>query len=136
MNTNTLSEFLGFTTSQKEVSLMIAKDADEQTAFQDQLEANGFEEAKSMADILDKVQKPTKLFIVLHTNFTKHLYDFMIQYPTGQIELSHLHQMDTRVISPHYIGSSVIFLTTIDHVEQYFRDGFDIKSHTGLTYQS
>lgn len=132
MNNKTLSAFLKYTLSQKEVSLIIAKNDEELVCFQEVLENNYF---KKVTEIFTNVIEPQKIYFVI-TDVSKDLYDFLLQYPSGQVETFDTKKMKSTIINPIYEGASIVFLTKKETLSKIQEGEFPILKEVGLTYQS
>lgn len=130
------SLFLSHATSQKEVSLVIAVDEKEIAAFEKALAENGFQEVKTAFELLEKVRTGTKTFLNMNDNFNKQVYDFLTQYPTGQIELFDNEQMESKVVSSAYENGAVVFLVSKNNLLEIEKKGFRIREAVGMAYQS
>ena len=67
---------------------------------------------------------------------SKDFYDFLVQYPTGQIEIFDNSTMESKTISPDYANSCKIFLVLKEDLNKLQEKGWDILANTGLAYQS
>src|SRR3989344_6058627 len=84
---NQLVDFLNHTVSQKEVSVIIAKDNNEQHLFQEELDREGFRQAIDVSEIIKRNKALSKVYFMVRDKFPKDIYDFLLQYPTGQVEI-------------------------------------------------
>jgi len=134
MTYNSLNNFLKYTLSQKEVSLVIAKNAEELTRFQEVLENNYFKRATEIFQLIANIDEPQKIYFVI-TDISKDLYDFLLQYPSGQVEIFDSKKMRSTIISPIYDGVSVVFLVTKETLSQIQKGEFPVLEAVGLTYQ-
>jgi len=128
--------FLTHSIASKEVSLAIAKDEAEEQEFIVSLETNGFKKAVDANDFVHQVAKNKKLYLMARENLRKDLYDCIVQYPTGAIDLFNSVSMKSQVINPSYEDSSVVLVITKYHLSQVLKHGFDLLSHTGMAYQT
>lgn len=78
----------------------------------------------------------SKIYFCIEENFPKALYDLVIQYPTGQVEIFDFHSMKSTVVSPNYDKSSIILLVTKDNLSYFQNKGYSILEHVGIAYQS
>ena len=85
--TNTFEDFLKYASSQKEVSLALAKDETELAEFIKALETHQFRQAVDYSDLFKHITQPGKVFVVVKDSLPKDMYDFIVQYPTGQVEI-------------------------------------------------
>lgn len=135
MNSNFL-DFIKHSISQKEISLVIAKDDQEFSQFQETLDSAGFKKAYEVPEILHDMKADSKVYFCIEEKFPKALYDLVIQYPTGQVEIFDVHSMKSTVINPNYDKSSIILLVTKDNLSYFQSKGNSILEHVGMAYQS
>ncbi len=136
MNQTTFTDFLSFTHHQKEVSVVIAKNEAELKELKNTLDSQGFMQLADSPELLRYVSAPSKVYFLIHGNLPKRVYDFLVQYPTGQIEIFDKSQMKSTLIKPVYKDVSVILLLTKEQLISIQKGGYQILEHTGLAYQS
>ena len=139
MNRNQIksfNQFLNFSSSQKEVSLVVAKDEEELGLFFDLLLTENFVESKNMFELTESVLIPAKTVMVLNDLPDNNLWSFLCQYPTGQIQVFSSEQMRSVIISPSYRELSVVFLITKKNLKKFISEGFNLLAFVGLTYQN
>lgn len=129
-------DFLKHVTSQKEASLMIAKDANELSEFKSLLINNYFKQANHISQLLAYADTPTKIFFVLSGELSKDVYDFIVQYPTGQIEIFDKDKAKWLITKPNYQDSSIIFILTKEDLDKIQQQGFQLLENAGITYQA
>ena len=134
MTYNSLNNFLKYTLSQKEVSLVIAKNEEELAHFKKVLEKNYFKKATGLLTLISNIDEPKKLYFVL-ADISKDLYDFLLQYPSGQIEVFDSQKMKSTIINPIYKGFSVVFLIKKESLTEIQKGEFPLLELVGLTYQ-
>lgn len=132
---NRFREFLGFTISSKDVSLVIAKDDSELKEFVVELKNDQYRYLKDIWEIMDFAENSGKGCFAMDDTLEKELYDFVIQYPTGQVEIWDEARNDFRVSNPKYEDVSLVFLITKQDLENIKKQGFEILSKVGLAYQ-
>lgn len=130
------ADFLKFSNSQKEVSLAIARDEEELKEIQELLETNHYRRANHASQLLLHIDAPAKIYYLISEKLPKEIYDFIIQYPTGQVEIFDSEKMKSSVVQPSYSDVSVIFLITKDNLANIRKDNFEMLNNTGITYQS
>jgi hypothetical protein len=134
---NTFDDFLKLTPSQKEVSLAIAKENDELSTFLEVLENQGFRQIVDIQDLFKYVFHPSaKVFFVVKGLIPKDIYDFILQYPTGQVEVYDYFNLKSKLATPSYDNTSVILLVIKEDLKRNNESGFQILDQVGLTYQS
>lgn len=127
-----VQDFLPKTKGSKEVSLVIAKDEHELLSFVGIMEKQGFAKSENIKDLMEK----SKTHFVIDVSLGKKVYDFMVQYPTGQVEIFSKKLMKSEIISPDYENSSIVFLIDKNVLQKFQQAGIDLLSVVGLTYQS
>jgi hypothetical protein len=130
------SDFLKHSISQKEISLAIAKDDQELNKFQESLHHAGFKKAYDAPEILNDMKENSKVYYFIDEKFPKALYDLIIQYPTGQVEIFDVRSMKSSVVTPSYSKSAIILLVTKDTLAYFQNKGYSILQHVGMAFQS
>jgi|SRR3989344_645051 len=127
-----LNSFLSAISGQKEAGLMIAQDKKELNAFIRILERDGFGQSKTVLDLFNF----QKTYVVADQKLDKDVYDFLVQYPTGLIEIfdKKLHQSQT--LSPDHKNSALVILVMKDQLKKLQNKGFNLLGSTGPAYQS
>lgn len=133
---NTFSDFIRFTSSQKEISLIIAKDEVELASFVKTLKDKDFKQTLEALDLFKYINKPVKVFFVIQKTLSKDIYDFMVQYPTGQVEIYDKLNLKSQTVIPIYKDTSIIFIITKETLKKIQKSGFRILEQVGITYQS
>ena len=64
------------------------------------------------------------------------MYDFALQYPTGQIEIYDKFNLKSQTVTPSYKDVAVVFLITKDTLKKAQEAGFMLLEQVGITYQS
>ena len=136
MGKNSFTDFLKYIPSQKEVSLVIAKDENELSELTKTFEDHGFRQAVDVLDLFKHVTKPTKVFFIAKDSLPKDMYDFVIQYPTGQVEIYDKFNLRSQTMIPNYHDVSVVFVMTKDVLKKTQVSGFQVLEQVGMTYQS
>ncbi len=134
--TNTIKDFLKFANSQKEVSLMIAKDENELEDFIKKLSEGEFRQAVDTSDLFKQVEKASKSFVVIKDVLPKDLYDFALQYPTGQVEIYDKFNLKSQMVIPVYKDVTIVYVLTKAAIEKTQESGFRILEIAGITYQA
>lgn len=133
---NSFNDFIKFTSSQKEISLVIAKDETELSGFVKILEDEGFNQTLDALDLFKYIATPSKVFFVVKETLSKDMYDFMVQYPTGQVEIYDKFNLKSQTVIPIYKDVSIIFIITKETLKKTQELGFRILEQVGITYQS
>ncbi len=132
------NEFIEISGFSKEVPLIIAEDEDELHQYRAQLQKAGYEEQESVYHLVQASHKGSKNYLVLdgHHPFTlKQAYDFVVQYPTGQIEVSDQVTMQKAIFSPNYKENRTVLLVTKRELAEIQKTGLTFLSRVGATYQ-
>jgi len=135
-NSKKIQEYLNFVKSQKEVGFMIAKNKQELKEFKKELSSTSFIKSNNISQLGENLKISGKNYLVLEDDDLKSVYDFLIQYPTGQIEVFNKQSMKSEIIIPDYIKNTTVFLVTKKYLSKIKEEGYDLLSHAGLTYQS
>ena len=130
-----LTNFLKYTPSQKEVSLVIAKNEEELKEFEEILDKHHYKKAIHVSQLLLYIDSPSKLYFHINSEMPKELYDFVLQYPTGQVEIFDTRKMSSTTVTPVYNDVSIILLITKERLSQIQKGELQILSNVGLTYQ-
>ena len=127
-----LDQFLAITLGQKEACLIIAKDKKEQSEFEKFLAENGFKKSNAVYELLEN----QRVYFVAEKDIDKNIYDFVSQYPTGQIEIFDKNTMKSNVYSPDYKDKAVIIIALKSNIKALQKNNFDLLALTGPAYQS
>lgn len=133
---NSFTDFLKYIPSQKEVSLVIARDESELSELTKTLEEQGFRQAVDASDLFKHITQPAKVFFIAKDSLPKDMYDFIVQYPTGQVEIYDKFNLRSQTEIPKYRDISVIFVITRDVLRKAQESGFQVLEQVGMTYQS
>lgn len=130
-NKTSIEEFLSVVVGAKEVGLVIAKDNEELLNFVEEMDSAGFKRSGNTADLLN----PPKTYFVADENLEKDVYDFIVQYPTGQVEIFDKKLMQSQTFSPDYKDSAIVLLIDKNNLNKIQEKGFDLLSVTGPAFQ-
>ena len=131
-NKKTFEEFLKFSFGQKEASIAVAKTKKEQDDFEKILIGNSFKKTDAIYELLEN----QRAFFIIEKNIDKDIYDFISQYPTGQVEIFDKNMMKSNMYSPDYKDKSIIMVVMRNNLEKLQKNNFDLLAVTGLAYQS
>lgn len=131
-STQEFKAFLKASSGQKEVGLAIAQDRDEISEFSSIMEKEGLERSDNALDLLSK----SRTYLSINENMSKEAYDFLVQYPTGQVEIFDSTEMKSKSVSPNYENGCIIFLVIKEDISKLREKGWDILANAGLAYQS
>ncbi len=135
-NSKRIKEYLNFVKFQKEVGLIIANNEKELKEIEKELDSSSFIKNNNILELGDNLRSSGKNYFNIESETRKNVYDFLIQYPTGQIDIFDNKLMKSEVIAPSYTKSTVVFLVTKKYLSKIKEEGYDLLSHVGLTYQS
>jgi hypothetical protein len=125
-------DFLKVAFGQKEVGLIMAKNIDELSDFSRIMDNEGFKRSDNILDLLNS----PKMYISVDENMNKNVYDFVVQYPTGQVEIFDNTAMKSNTFSPEHVSRCIVFLVLKEDLSKIQEKGWDILSLCGPTYQS
>lgn len=128
-----LSEFLGFSLSQQEMSLCIVS-KNEIKEYEEFFASEGFKVSNNVLDFLASFGKDKNSVLVAHDKNLKEIYDIASQYPTGQISFFDKLSMKTNWINPSYDHSRAIVIIDKDQLKNN-SENIPLLSVFGLTYQ-
>jgi hypothetical protein len=131
---NTIASLKGFLATlvgSKEVGLVIAEDQKELRNFFQSLDDAGFNKSIGIANAFES----QKSYIIIDEDMGKNVYDFAVQYPTGQVEIFDNKDMRSKIFSPDY-RSSIVLLVTQDVLNNLQTKGFNLLSAVGPAYRS
>ena len=114
---------------------MIAKNEEELKEFEELLDKHHYKKATYVSQLLLYIDSPSKIYFHINSNVPKELYDFVLQYPTGQVEIFDTKKMSSTTVAPIYNDVSIILLITKERLSQIQKGEFQILSIVGLTYQ-
>lgn len=135
-NSKTLELFLSRSCSQKEPVFIIAENNKAVKEYQAIIEEAGYKQAKTIKDLMKEPKTVNNKYIIIQEGEDlKDVYDFMVQYPTGQVEIYDKKNLTTDVLNPDYKNTSFLFLVTKDTLSASRERGYDLLSQAGLTYQ-
>ncbi len=126
------TDFLKVALGQKEVGLIMAKNTDELSDFSRIMDDEGFKRSDNILDLLNS----PKMYLLVDENMNKNVYDFVVQYPTGQVEIFDNTAMKSNTFSPDHANSCVVFLVLKEDLSKISEKGWDILSICGPAYQS
>ena len=127
-----LSDFLGAATLARELGLVLAGDATDSATKEDELIDLGFRKALSVPTLFAM----QKAFIEITDENAKTVYDLLVQYPTGQVEIFDAEKMKSELFSPDYGRLSLVILTDKPMVQKQRSKGLDILSLAGPVFQN
>lgn len=129
--TASFKEFLAVTAGSREVGLAIAENSKEIRDFSRSLAGAGFKQAKGVFDLFGL----PKAYIIISDDMDKDVYDFVVQYPTGQVEIFDKERMRSEILSPDY-NRGVVLLVEKGALNKLQVKGFDLLTAAGPAYQA
>ena len=136
MDNKSFKQFIDDSNGQKELSLILAKSIDEYHDFTNNLDSQGFVGSDDVYAVLSHPDRDKKAYLVINDKSKKVLYDFAMQYPTGQINLLDPTDMKNMSFNPDYENHSLLLLTTTDYLKYIAKDNLDFLDITGIVYRS
>lgn len=131
-NKASIEEFLSLMTGGKEIGLVIAKDEAELSDFAKAMDRFDFKRSENVSDLFSS----PKTYLMADDKIDKDVYDFIVQYPTGQVEIFNKKTMQSQTFSPNYKNSAIILLVEKDNLNKIQEKGFDLLGAAGPAFQS
>lgn len=131
-NPKSIEEFLSVMQGGKEVGLIIAQNEAELSSFAKALDRFDFKRLENIFDLFTF----SKTYLVADQNMDKGVYDFIVQYPTGQVEIFNKELMQSQTIAPDYKNSAVVLLVEKNNLNKIQEKGFDLLGVAGPAFQS
>lgn len=131
-NKASIEEFLSIMIGSREVGLAIAKNEAEISDFAKSMDRFDFKRSENIFDLF----KSPKTYLVINENIDKDVYDFIVQYPTGQVEIFNKKLMQSQTLSPDYKNSAIVLLVEKNNLNKIQEKGFDILGVTGPAFQA
>jgi len=135
INKHELEKFLGFTLGAKDISLIIARDKEQLSEYISEMGKSEFQKLPNFQEVIIFVQRGGRGYILIDALLEKEIYDFVVQYPTGQIEIWDRKKNDSIIIYPNYKTISLVLLVTNDVLSKNNEAGFVLLDKVGLTYR-
>ena len=135
----TFSRFLGRTEAQKDISLIIAQNQEELNEFGLFLKNEGFQAVENISDLMSSLgntSKPVRLYVSPNKSNIKSFYDFLVQYPTGQVEIFDSQEMTSKVLQPDYDNSTIVFIVSQKDISEFQSNNFSLLQYIGMTFQN
>ncbi len=133
---NNFTDFLKYTKSQKEVSLAVFNDDIELKNIKTILKDNDYQQIDNLPELIDCVTRPSKIFFLVENEFSKDLYDFVVQYSSGQIEIYDKSNLQSQIVTPVYNDVAIILVVKKEILQKAQTSGLNILENIGLTYQN
>jgi len=130
-NKASIEEFLSVIIGSREVGLVIAQNEAEISSFAKAMDRFDFKRSENISDLF----KSPKTYLVADGNLDKDVYDFIVQYPTGQVEIFDKKLMQSQMISPDYKNSAIVLLVDKKNLNKIQEKGFDILGVAGPAFQ-
>ena len=131
-NKASIEEFLSVMIGSREVGLVIAKNEVEISSFAKSMDRSNFKRSENISDLF----KSPKTYLVADENIDKDVYDFIVQYPTGQVEIFNKKLMQSQTLSPDYKNSAIVLLVEKNNLNKIQEKGFDILGVAGPAFQA
>jgi len=130
-NKASIEEFLSVIIGSREVGLVIAQNEAEISSFAKAMDRFDFKRSENISDLF----KSPKTYLVADGNLDKDVYDFIVQYPTGQVEIFDKKLMQSQMLSPDYKNSAIVLLVDKKNLNKIQEKGFDILGVAGPAFQ-
>lgn len=131
-----LVDFLKYTDSQKEVSLVISQNPGELDDFYLTLIDQDFVVALDVADLMQKVTKPGKYFFTVKECLSEEAFRFIFQYKNGYLSANGKKTQLMINAIPAYQGVSLILLIDDKALKTSGINGKQILNLIGVTFRS
>ena len=86
--------------------------------------------------LIDCVTRPSKIFFLVENEFSKDLYDFVVQYSSGQIEIYDKTNLQSQIVTPIYNDVAIVIVVKKEILQKAQTSGLNILENIGLTYQN
>lgn len=136
MDSKKLSQFIKDSQGEKELSLILAKSDEEFIKFHTLLTEEGYIGSDDIYSALTHLDRHKRICLVINNKSAKLLYDFALQYPTGQVNILNPKTMVNMSFNPEYENHSIILLTTVDYSEHIAKNNLNFLNNTGMVYKS
>jgi len=131
-NKASIEEFLSVMIGSREVGLVIAKNEAEISSLAKAMDRFDFKRSENISDLF----KSPRTYLVADENIDKDVYDFIVQYPTGQVEIFNKKLMQSQTLSPDYKNSAIVLLVEKNNLNKIQEKGFDILGVAGPAFQA
>lgn len=131
-NKASIEEFLSVMIGSREVGLVIAKNEAEISSLAKAMDRFDFKRSENISDLFNS----HKTYLVADENIDKDVYDFIVQYPTGQVEIFNKKLMQSQTLSPDYKNSAIVLLVEKNNLNKIQEKGFDILGVAGPAFQA
>lgn len=134
--TNSFKQFIKDASNQRELPLALAKDTDQFYELHNLLKDEGFKGTDKIYRIVENPEDYSKGYIVINEHNYKQVYDFVIQYPTGQV--NYFDQINTKnfIFTPDYKKQTLILLTTNEFMLYLQNNRLNFLEIVGMVYRS
>lgn len=131
-----LSQFLEHIVSSREVSLAVTADTESLAEMVEVVSAGGFTRCEDAFAMIRAIQVPRYLvFTVLTADAPKPLYDFVVQYPTGMVQLGHPDSLTQVVAHASWENNAVLVVATRKTMEATQTKGYRFLEGVGMCWQ-
>lgn len=127
-----LSEFVRVASGGREAALILAQSESEIAEITRFLEGEGFKRADNLKDFFVL----PKLFYFTGDKLDKDIYDFVVQYPSGHVEIFDKEKMVSQTLSPDYGNKTIIIIMTKENFQKARSQGLDLIPAIGPSYQT
>lgn len=139
MDKNTFLDFLDHAFNQKELPLIVFSEEHEKSELEEIIKDKGFIDANNRERLLDGIEKGGLYYLNISIDSPedfKETYDIIVQYPMNQIQALNKENMEKRIINVDYYSTSVVLFISGDILQEFQKQGFNLLSKVGITYQA
>lgn len=129
-----LVDFLRYTNSQNEVSLIISQTPEELEDHIKTLNQCSFEMIASASELLLSTNKQSKKYFISIEPLSPFIFDFICQYPQQKILLSDNDQ-SLREFSITHENSSLVLIITDDALTKTIDSNMDLLNKVGIIFR-
>ncbi|PIZ01060.1 hypothetical protein COY62_00400 [bacterium (Candidatus Howlettbacteria) CG_4_10_14_0_8_um_filter_40_9] len=128
--------FIEDSLSQKEVSLVVLKSEEKENQYKSWLKEKNYHECKDPLEMLKNLGDKKSIFLEYDLASSKDIYDFVLQYPTGQAQLFDTKSMSSVTKNIDFKNRSTILLVTEHQLSLSEKENLDLLSNVGMTFRS
>jgi hypothetical protein len=127
-----MKDFLKFAGSQKEPALLVIEDPSNLDDITGLLDRQEFRKVSGAKELMQGLEEGNRMYIVLAPELSKELYDAIVQFPTGGIEVqdSETFEQHVRQFDPNEIA--LVIVSTRENLDSVEKN-FGIRDKVGVT---
>jgi len=132
-----LDKFISHCVPSKDIHLLIAQNNNEFFNIEETLKKHKYHKCIDINQFIDSLNTYQKIYLTVDNLLDKTLYDFICQYPTGQISLSIPEKGGNISINPDYKSTSILILITKENLfSKVEKDKFTLLDKVGMVFQT